>query len=54
LVSQILLRILYTPNFWQNRFDDNLGLLIVLLAVGAVALHFIVRLIRPPIREGHH
>jgi len=50
----LLKQLLYAPNVWQNRFDDTLGLLIVAVAVVAILVHFTVRHIRPPIREGHH
>ncbi len=53
MALQTLFNQLYSPNVWQNRFDDNLGLLIILVGVIAVAIHFIVRAKRPPIKEDH-
>ncbi len=48
-----LINALYTPNIWQNRLDDNLGIIIILIGVTVVAVHFIVRHINPPNRGDH-
>jgi hypothetical protein len=53
MVLRSLLHALYTPNVWQNRFDDSIGLMIILLGVTIVAVHFIVRHINPPLKEDH-
>ena len=50
---QTLTNALYSPSVWQNRLVDELGLAIILVAVVAVAIHFIVRHIRPPVKEEH-
>jgi len=53
MFPKILLQQLYSPNVWQNRFDDNLGLLIVVFGVVVVAIHFVVRAKNPPIKGDH-
>lgn len=53
MVLQTLINALYSPNVWQNRFVDDLGLAIVLVGVVAVVIHFVVRHMRPPIKEEH-
>jgi hypothetical protein len=53
MVLRTLINALYTPNIWQNRLDDNIGLVIVLLGVTVVAVHFIIRHINPPLKEDH-
>ncbi|MEE9585857.1 MAG: hypothetical protein V3W09_03045 [Nitrososphaerales archaeon] len=53
MVLQTLINALYSPNVWQNRLVDELGLLVVVGGVVAVVIHFVVRHIRPPIKEEH-
>jgi hypothetical protein len=51
MILQVLTNVFYSPNVWQNRFLDEIGLLIVAAGVVAVTIHFVVRHIRPPIKE---
>lgn len=53
MVLRTLVNALYTPNIWQNRLDDNIGLIVVVAAVTIVAVHFIARHINPPLRGDH-
>ena len=53
MVLQALSNVFYSPNIWQNRLLDEIGLLIVVGGVAAVTIHFVVRHIRPPIKEEH-
>ena len=53
MVFQVLSNIFYSPNVWQNRFLDEIGLLIIAVGIVAVTIHFIVRHVRPPIKEDH-
>ena len=53
MILQALSNVFYTPNVWQNRFVDEIGLLIVATGIVAVTVHFVVRHIRPPIKESH-
>ena len=53
MILQMITNILYTPNVWQNRFPDEIGLIIISVGVVAVTIHFVVRHIRPPIKESH-
>jgi hypothetical protein len=53
MLLQTLSNVFYSPNVWQNRLLDEIGLLIVVAGVVAVTIHFIVRHVRPPIKEDH-
>jgi hypothetical protein len=50
---QFLTKTLYSPNIWQNRLLDDIGVAIVVLAVLAVVVHFSVRHIRPTVKGDH-
>ena len=53
MILQALSNVFYTPNVWQNRFLDEIGLLIIAVGIVAVTIHFIVRHVRPPTKEEH-
>jgi hypothetical protein len=53
MVLQVLSNVFYSPNIWQNRLLDEIGLLIVIGGIAAVTIHFVVRHVRPPTKEEH-
>ncbi len=50
---QSIINALYTPNVWQNRLPDDLGIAIVVIGFLAVTVHFVVRHVRPAFKEAH-